>query len=246
MLRHFRRHFGISAPRLTVRTHLGWHWRAVIWTTAIVVVAGMIWWGFDFGRFLAGFDSSAARGESAQLHAEAQELRADNETLRTRTIQLESELQVAKGAQATLSKQTLALQAENTQIKQELVFLHRLMAGSSKDGAPLIQRVQVEREAADTYRYQVLLVSGSTSEAEFSGRLQLQVNLMQGSHRSTITLPNDQPASKLAMALNFKYYQRVEGTFSVPAGSHVKSVQARLFENGKSEPRALHTLNLPS
>jgi hypothetical protein len=246
MLRHFRRHFGISAPRLTVRTHLGWHWRAVIWTTAIVIIAWMIWWGFDFGRFLAGFDSSAAGRERAQLHEEAQTLRVDNESLRTRTIQLESELQVAKGAQATLSKQTLALQSENTQIKQELVFLHRLMAGTSKDGAPLIQRVQVDREAGDTYRYQILLVSGGNSEAEFNGRLQLQVILMQSGQRSTITLPDDQPASKMAMALNFKYYQRVEGTFNVPAGSRVKSVQARLFENGKSEPRAMHTLNLPS
>jgi hypothetical protein len=247
MLRDFRRHFGISAPRLRVRTHLAWPWRITIWLGALTLVALMIWSGFDFGRILAGFDSSAAHRERSQLQKEVTALRADNALLQKSTVALESELQIAKGAQSTLSKQTLALQAENTQIKEDLVFLQRLLADAGKEGAPSIQRIQVRRETSDAYRYRVLVVNGGNAGDGFAGKLQLQVNLVvPDGQRSMLTLPDDQPSGSSPMTLSFKYYQSVEGTFSVPPGSQVKSVQARLFEAGKSAPRATQTLNVIS
>ena len=72
------------------------------------------------------------------------------------------------------------------------------------------------------------------------------MNLVQGGQRSLLTLPDDQPSGGLAMNLAFKYYQSVEGTFSVPPGSQVTSVQARLFEAGKAAPRATQIFNVIS
>lgn len=246
MLRAFRRHFGISAPQLRVRTHLAWPYRFLIWTAALSLVAGMIWSGFDLGRFLAGFDSSAAQRERNQLQQQVTALRSENAELQKRNVALESELQIAQGAQAMLSKQTFALQAENTQIKEDLVFLQRLLADAGKEGAPSIQRMQVQREANDAYRFRVLVVNGGKARDEFAGHLQLQVSLDQAGRRTVLTLPDDQPSGDLAMGVAFKYYQSVEGTFNVPPGSLVKSVQARLFESGGKTPRATQTLNVPS
>jgi hypothetical protein len=247
MLREFKRHFGISAPRLRVRTHLAWPWRITIWFGVLTLVALMIWSGFDFGRILAGFDSSAAERERASLQKEVVLLRTENAELQTRTVTLESELQIAKGAQSTLSRQTLALQAENTQTKEDLVFLQRLLADTGKEGAPSIQRLQVQREASDDYRYRILVVNGGNAGDEFAGKLQLQVNLvMRDGQRRMLTLPDDQPSGASPLAVSFKYYQSVEGTFSVPPGGQVKSVQARLFESGKSTPCVTQTLNVIS
>ena len=54
--RRVRQHFGISAPRMAVRTHLPWWGRGAILATLLVVIAGMWWWGFDFGQILGGFN----------------------------------------------------------------------------------------------------------------------------------------------------------------------------------------------
>ncbi|KAB2840688.1 MAG: hypothetical protein F9K47_13025, partial [Burkholderiales bacterium] len=126
MLRTLRRHFGISAPRLAVRTHVAWPLR-VVWGLLLGgAVVAMIWWGFDAGRLFAGFDRSEAEQTRARLQEQVQALQEENTGLRSRMVQLESELGVAKGAQAVLSSQALAMQRENTQIKEDLVFLQKL------------------------------------------------------------------------------------------------------------------------
>jgi len=54
--RRVRRHFSISAPRMAVRTHLPWPWRAAIAASLLALVGGMWWWGFDFGQIFGGFN----------------------------------------------------------------------------------------------------------------------------------------------------------------------------------------------
>ena len=53
--RRIRQTFGISAPRMAVRTRLSWRWRLPAILGVLALVAGMWWWGFDFGKFLGGF-----------------------------------------------------------------------------------------------------------------------------------------------------------------------------------------------
>jgi hypothetical protein len=51
-----RQHFSIDAPRMAVRSRLPWPWRAVAGACLLVVVAGMWWWGFDFGQIFGSFN----------------------------------------------------------------------------------------------------------------------------------------------------------------------------------------------
>ena len=43
--------------------------------------------------------------------------------------------------------------------------------------------------------------------------------------------------------LNFKFYQRVEGTFKLMPGSVLKGMQVRIFENGARTPKLTQTLS---
>jgi hypothetical protein len=92
-----RRHFGISAPRMAVRTHLPWPWRAVVVGTLLAVVAGMWWWGFDFGQILGGFNRKEVDAKLTALETEAVLLRRETGQLRARSALLESELAMAQG-----------------------------------------------------------------------------------------------------------------------------------------------------
>ncbi len=115
--RKLRQTFGISAPRMAVRTHLSWRWKISALLGLLLLIVGMWWWGFDFGQFLGGFDRGQVAERQKKLESEVAQFRDENVKLRARAARLESDLNITEGAQATLSKQSLELQAENTQIK---------------------------------------------------------------------------------------------------------------------------------
>jgi len=242
--RRVRQTFGISAPRMAVRTHLSWRWKLPALLALLLVIGGMWWWGFDFGQLLGGFNRSAVAEKQAKLEEDLTATKDENTRLRAKTAELESDLNVTRGAQATLSRQALDLQSENTQMKEELAFLRTLFSESGKPGTVSIQRLAAERERDDVYHFSMLVVRGGKPDDDFTGQLALLANVAVGGHTSTLTLPDDQPETAAVLNLRFKYYQRIDGTFRVPAGGQLKSLQARVLEPGQTTPRATRSLNL--
>jgi hypothetical protein len=249
--RRARQRFGISAPPMAVRRALGWPWRVVAGAALLVVVGGMWWWGFDFGQIFGGFNRREVETRMATLEAETAELRREAAELRARSAQLESDLGMAKGAEATLGKQARELQNENSQLKEELVFLQKLFADSAKQAGLSIQRLAVERERDDAFRFTLLVVRGGNPNDDFDGNLALTVTLqppaMPGATARPLmlALPEEQPDIAAALKVRFKYYQKVEGTFRVPRGAQLRAVTARLYEAGQTTPRATRTLSNP-
>lgn len=249
--RRARQHFSIDAPRMSVRSRLPWPWRAVVGVVLVAVVAGMWWWGYDFGQIFGGFNRKEVEARIATVESDNARLRAENAQLQARGMQLESELAMTTGAQTSLSKQALLLQNENSQIKEELVFLQQLVADSNKQVGLSIQRLIVEREREDAWHYSLLLVRGGSPKDEFDGHVTLQVAVQPvaasgPAPRATIVaLPDEQPGTAAALKLKFKYYQRLEGTIDVPRGAAVRSVTVRAFESGQSNPRATRNLVIP-
>lgn len=248
--RRVRRRFSISAPRMAVRTHLGWPWRLAIAFALVALVSGMWWWGFDFGQIFGGFNRKEVEQQLATARADAERLSLESATLRQTNSALESELAMTRGAQAALTKQVAELTQESQQAKEELAFLQKLVADSSKQVGLSIPRLVVERSGDDAWHYSVLVVRGGAPRDDFEGRLALSATLGPppddaGSGReTTILLPDDQPAAAPALKLRFKYYQRIEGTLKVPAGTQVRSLTVRAYEDGTSAPRVTRTLAL--
>ena len=136
----------------------------------VAMIAGMWWWGFDFGQFFGGVNRKEIEARMAALETENAELQKENAPLRSKTMQQETELAMTSGAQASLSKQAQELSAENAQIKEELAFLQQLVADSNKQVGLSIQRLTVERERDDAWRYRLLLVRGGSPKEEFDGQ----------------------------------------------------------------------------
>jgi hypothetical protein len=248
--RNVRRSFGISAPRMAVRTHLPWWGRGVIIVTLVGIIAGMWWWGFDFGQIFGGFNRKEVEARLVSLETETTKLRTETAELRAKNSTLESELAMARGARDAQQKQSIELSAENAQLKEELVFLQKLVSDSSKQIGLQLQRFAVERDSDEMWRYNLLVVRGGSPKDEFEGGIVLQATLAPvpgapaGARGMVLTLPEDQPEIKPALSLKFKYYQRVEGRFRVPPGMRVTAVTARAFETGQSSARATRTLQL--
>lgn len=244
-----RQNFGISAPRMAVRTPLPWWGRSLILLALVVTVAGMWWWGFDFGQLFGGFNRKEVEQRLATAEADAARFRTEAADLRTRSSQLESELAMTKGAQEALSRQATELSTENAQLKEELTFLQKLFADANRPGTVTITRLSAERQAEGMWRYGLLVVRGGAPGEDFRGNVVLQATVapadIEQSSVHTLTLPEDQPDTAGTLKLKFKYYQRIEGTLRVPAGTRVTGLTARVYEDGSTAPRATRTLSNP-
>ena len=233
-----------------MRTRLPWPWRVVSGLGLLAVIAGMWWWGFDFGQIFGGFNRKIVDAKFTSLETESAQLRAEVTELRARTSRLESELAMAHGSQKVLSYQAMELQNENSQLKEDLSFLQNLLADSKKPAAGVsIQRLAAARRHGDEFQFSMLVVRGGGSNADFHGSLKLQAMLFEPATDGaafkpvTLTLPDEQPDTAGALELKFKYYQRVEGSFRVPPGATLRSLTARAFEDGQSKPQATQNLN---
>ena len=67
--------------------------------------------------------------------------------------------------------------SENAQLKEELAFLQKLVSDSSKQVGLQIQRLAVERDGDDMWRYSLLIVRGGSPKDEFEGKSSLQAAL---------------------------------------------------------------------
>ena len=244
MRRALRRRFGIAVSPLAVRRHVAWYWRLPL--VALLLGAGALlsWWMYGAGMRFAGFDRGAASEELVRLRDDVSRLGEENARLRSLVAQHDQQIQIERTAQGDLAKGVKTLQEENARLKEDLAFFRTLMSPDRGEGALSVYRFRVEKGVLPgEYRYRLLLLQGGQREREFQGRVQLLVNLTQGGKAMVATVPSEKAEAK-AYEVNFKFYQRLEGTFRVAPAAQVKNIQLRVFENGATQPKLMQTVNL--
>jgi hypothetical protein len=245
LLKHFRQRFGISAPKMTVQTHVAWYWRWLGMLVFLSLALALAAWMYDAGRRFAGFDRSELQNEFARLRESMSRLESEAARLRSIANASESRLKIEQTAQVQLAAQVKTLEDENNRLKEDLAFFENLVPAERRGEKVSIHRFKVERDVLPgEFRYRLLVLQGGKLDREFHGSLQLVVEMQQEGRDATIVIPDSTETSSNAFKLNFKYFRRVEGTFRVPAGAKVRTIQARILENGSGEARASQNVNL--
>ncbi|BCB25507.1 hypothetical protein SKTS_03930 [Sulfurimicrobium lacus] len=203
---------------------------------------GLAWWMYDIGSQFAGFDRGATDRELVQLRDKVKQLEADNGRLRTVQVAADRHSLIDNAAQQDTERALKGLQDENAQLKEQLAFIRGVSSGE-RGGGVTVSRFKVEPGAAGVYRYQLLLVRAGQQDKVFQGRLQLVVTTQDGGKNVLRTFPADASA-KGKFVVSVKSYQKLEGEFQVPPAAVVKSVEARVFGEGSSQPKLSKTFNL--
>jgi hypothetical protein len=242
LLKKIRQRFGISAPRMTVTTHIAWYWRVLGIVAVLSCSLALAAWMYDAGLRFAGFDRSEAEQELSQLRESVGKLSQESSGLRASVNASESKLQIERAAQTQLGRQVKALEDENARLKEDLAFFENLIPSEHRDNTLLINRFRAEPGALPgEFHYRLLLLQGGRRDKPFQGNLQLLVSLQQDGKDAIITFPEEGAAQ--AYRISFKYFQRLEGTFRVAPGARVKMVQVRIFESGSAQMRATQSFN---
>lgn len=242
LIKRIRSRFGISAPKMTVRTHVAWYWRWLGMVAALALSLVVAAWLYDAGRRFAGFDRSETEQELAQLRSSVAGLEEETRRLRAIADASESRLKIEQSAQAQLGAQVKSLEEQNTRLKEDLAFFENLTPAVDRLS---IHRFKVEPNALPgEYRYRLLVLQGGRRDREFQGSMQLVVNVQENGRDAIIIIPDQASANDSAYRLQFKYFQRIEGTFRVGPKAKVLSVQARVLEHGSDQARASQSFNL--
>ena len=242
-----RQRFGIAAPRVEVQTQIPWYWR---WTGIAVllgVAAAAASWIYDAGRRFAGFDRSEVVTELKRVQGEFDAARVELARLRAIANAADSRVSIERTAQQKLAQQVRSLEQELARVREELAMVEQMLTSEERHTQTLaIYTFKVEPDVLPgEYRYRLLLLTPTDRRGrDFTGRLELVVNLQEGGQSAMMSFPEPGDASAAQFRLSFKYFRRVEGTFRVNPRAKVESVQARVYETGSNQPRATQSVSL--
>ena len=223
-IRKFRRRFGVTAPRVVVRTHLSWQWYAGGAALLLLLSIVIIWLFFQ-------------RGETGDMERELDTLRIqvrdlDGELLKLRSTAgtEQSAAQMERSVQQQLTSRIRVLELENLALKEDTRLLERLMSTAGNETAIRLESFRVLPDGAQRYHYRALLAIQSGKQVtEFRGRLQILVVYSIAGKRQEMLLPvRREDAGEFQVEV--RNFLRKEGAFEIPAGSKLESVEARVLQ----------------
>lgn len=226
--RRVRARFGISAPRLAIRPHVPWYWRAAATIVILGFALALGRWIYDAGRSFAGFERTESEQQLEALRSELQKVQEENFQLRKVANVSESTFQMEQVTKQRMTDQIRRLELENGQLKEELAVLESMTKGGGKSSAtPVISRLQVELDGRPgNYRYRMLLsTENGNSERDLAGSIQLAVTALQKDKPVILVVPG-------AGRVSFRRFLRHSGIFQVPPDVQVKEVEARFLVGG--------------
>lgn len=245
LIRKIRSRIGIRSTRMSIRTHVPWYVRFGTSALMMGLAAAIAWWLVDNSYRITGFNREDAEQQIQKLSAEASRLQQELETSRRALTERDRQVQIEKAAQTELARNVAQLQEENASLKEDLGFLRNIMSSGSVPEGLSIQNLKVEADGGpNTYRYRMLLIQGGQRKQDFKGRVQLIVRVAQNGATTQLNFPEDALVRTAGAEVEFRYYHKVEGRFTIPEGALVKSVQARVFGAPGWDVRTSKILNI--
>lgn len=244
-LRQISRRFSIAAPRLAVRPHLPWYLRWALVLPVVLLAGWLVWWAYDNGLELAGFHRVQTEDELSRLKQEVGALQGENAKLTTQLVDFERQMQMDHAANAEMERQLKGLNDEKAHLNEDLAFFQNLTQSGNREENLSIQHLKVAHDTLPgEYHCSMLLVQSGQRPKDFHGIMKLVVNVAREGQKSVLVFPAEKSPESAAYQLDFKYYQRVERTFKVPAGMMIESLQVRIYEHGSSEPKIKQEVTL--
>jgi hypothetical protein len=234
----------ISAPKMTIKSHLPLSIRIVFMVIGLAVVSAIAYFVFNQEQGFKAFSPGADNERIAALAQQVKQLTEERDSYSSTVNASESQRNIQKAAEDQMATQTKSLETENAKLKEDLAFFESLLPTNIGVQGITIQRLKAELAGSDQLRYRLLVMQGQNPGGVhvFVGNLQLSVTVLQQGQTKLITFPTAGSSDAADFSLSFKYYQRLEGDLTLPEGATIKSVQARVLEKGQL--RAQQVVNL--
>ncbi|TFH50174.1 MAG: hypothetical protein E4H01_02850 [Lysobacterales bacterium] len=177
---------------------------------------------------------SALQEERDELMTAVGALGEGNTQLRERVAILARAQQVEGKAYEDVDTYLRSLQDEVLALKEEVAFYRGIVSDGKEKGLK-IQTFVVDKETnPGAYRFQLVLTQHLKRVQMISGTVKLNVLDDQNKRPTTLLLSDMSGEQANSLSFEFKFFQRIEGRFTLPDGFNPDRLQIQVVSKGKT------------
>ncbi len=228
---------------LVVKPHRPWLVGILLGLAAIAMLIGG-WTLFNYGRYLAGYNSAESNKERQVLLDINDDLEQKVDRLRERRALLERAAQIERQAYDELDTTIKVLQGEILELKEELAFYRGIVSPQDASSGLHLQRFKIEANGKSrSYRYKIVLTQVLKNDRLATGKVRLSVDGMQNNQPRTLSLKALGEKSVKELDYRFKYFQKLEGNLKLPRGFTAYRVTATIVPRSRKRNSIEKTIN---
>lgn len=210
----------LAKINLTVVTERLGPFKSALFLLTLIVLCLFI--GYRLGNFYHNFQSTTLDQQKLRLEQLYQQQSNQVERIHTLEVELAVEQLASQSAQATLKKMSL----EHYQVKKELAFYEKVMAPEKEAGGLVIDNIKIAAsQSPNHYNFQVVLVQQQLKKRYAKGYVDLIVTGSLANKPSALKLSELSPITKKERSFSFKYFQVIEGSFTLPTNFIPEKIQ---------------------
>jgi len=166
----------------------------------------------------------------------------DQKALLSQVVVMERQLQIEHAARDEVAKEMAGLQEEVMHLKEDVQFYQSILSESGATGVVRFHSTKiVPGEQPNVYRYSVVLLQSGRHDRLVEGRMRLK---WMAQTESAQAIPIAGHAT--GVPVKFKYYQRLEGEFTIPLNANRSNVQLELVDARNRSIALSDAISLPS
>ena len=171
--------------------------------------------GYRMGNFFHGYQIQTINQQKARL-----DKLYDQQVQQVKQIHtLEVELEVERMANMRSQQLLTEIEKDHFKVKKELAFYEKVMAPEKQVDGVVIDGVTITPTgSANHFRFQVVLVQQQERKRYAKGSIELLFKGSLDNKPDEVSLLNVSSIKKKALAFSFKYFQIIEGDFTLPEG----------------------------
>ena len=194
--------------------------RPALWLLSFVVLIGIILvsllGSFEYGRYIAGYNSADADAYIEQLQAQLEESQAEIVENKRQATMLERNSRIDDDASSQLKETLAQTQSEVLALKKELSFYKSIVAPEQGSRSLAIQTIQFKANAVGGYDYKIMVSQRGRNDQFARGTVEVSIEGVSEGQPLTLKLAEVSNDTKKPMKFGFKYFQNFEGVMILP------------------------------
>lgn len=215
--------------------------RPLLWLLSLVLIICILllslWFSFEYGRNIAGYDSADADAYIDQLQAQLEETQAEIVESSRQATMLKRNSRIDDDASGQLEETLAQVQNEALELKKELSFYKSIVAPEQGSRSLAIQTIQLKKNETGGYHYKIMVSQRGQNDRFARGTIDVSIEGVKKGQPVTLKLADVSNDTKKPMKFGFKYFQNFEGVITLPEAFLPDSIRVKVKPSaGKIKP----------
>jgi len=206
--------------------------RPYLWLLSLVAIVGLVmlslWFSFEYGRSIAGYDSNSSEAYIGQLQAQLDEAQAEIVESNRQATMLKRNSQIDDDASNQLKDTLAQSQSEVLELKKELSFYKSIVAPEQGNRSIAIQTIQLQQNEAGGYDYKIMVSQRGRNDRFARGTIDVSIEGLKKGQPVTLKLADVSNETKKPMKFGFKYFQNFEGVMTLPEAFLPETIRVKV------------------